>query len=95
VNEYKLSVNKILTGKGIKELEQNIEVKEIGLTNLNKENKKIREDHTKLFKNETFWSTLKIAISLNVECQIVKFDKEDINGDMESCETKNRTDKAF
>ena len=95
LTKNELSVNKILTGKGIKELQQNIEVKDIGLTNINKENKKIREDHTKLFKNDIFWNTLKIAISLNVECQIVKFDKEDINGDMESCETKNRTDKAF
>ena len=35
------------------------------------------------------------AISLNVDCTITKFQRPDINGDTERCETKNKTDKAF
>ena len=55
----------------------------------------IREDHNTLFKNDSFWDVLKVAISLNVDCSIKRLDKPNINGDMEICETKNKTDKAF
>ena len=38
---------------------------------------------------------IKVAIALNVDSSIKKLEKENINGDMEICETKNKTDKAF
>ena len=48
----------------------------------------IRENHEQYFKNEQYWEILKVAISLNVECSITKYNDPDINGDMEKCETK-------
>ena len=95
LTKNEMNVYKILAGNEIKELKQNIEVNDVGIVNGKKENKKIREDYKNLYKNDNFWNILKIAIALNVECQIKKFEKEDENGDMESCETKNKTDKAF
>ena len=83
LNEMKVS--KILIGNEIKDLQDEDYC-------LNK--KKIRESYTHFFKNEVFWNTLKISIALNVECQIKKLKKKDINGD-ESCDTRNKTDKAF
>ena len=56
---------------------------------------KIREDHQKYFSNENYWDQLKLSLALNVSGQIREFDEKDINGDMEYCETKNKTDKAF
>ena len=56
---------------------------------------KIREDHQKYFSNENYWDQLKISLALNVDGQIREFDEKDVNGDMEYCETKNKTDKAF
>ena len=56
---------------------------------------KIREDHQKYFSNENYWDQLKLSLALNVNGQIREFDEKDENGDMEYCETKNKTDKAF
>ena len=56
---------------------------------------KIREDHQKYFLNENYWDQLKISLALNVDGQIREFDEKDANGDLEYCETKNKTDKAF
>ena len=56
---------------------------------------KIREDHQKYFSNENYWDQLKLSLALNVDGQIREFEKKDENGDMEYCETKNKTDKAF
>jgi hypothetical protein len=58
-------------------------------------NRKIRESHINIFKNEIFWNIIQLSISLNVECQIRHLDKEDTNGDLEICDTINKTDKAF
>ena len=58
-------------------------------------NLKIREEHDIYFKNKNYWDQLRIAIALNVDGQIKENDNPDINGDTESCETKNKTDKAF
>ena len=38
---------------------------------------------------------LKVSISVNVDASIKMLDSPNINGDMEICETKNKTDKAF
>ena len=76
-----------------------MEVEEVGKLDSAKNNpetvRQIREDHQKYFKNEQYWEVLKVAISLNVDCSITPFAHRDINGDIEKCETKNKTDKAF
>ena len=94
-----MSVFQVLTGTWNTKLQQNLEVEEVGKLDSKKndpnEIKQIREDHNTLFKNDQFWDILKVAISLNVDCSIKKLDKQNINGDMEICETKNKTDKAF
>ena len=56
---------------------------------------KIREEHQKYFENETYWNLLRTALSVNVDCIINYFTKPDVNGDMEECESKNKTDKAL
>jgi magnesium-transporting ATPase (P-type) len=93
-----MSVFKVLTGKDEFTLQQNLEMAEVGRLGTERKNDEIRlirENHEKYFKNEQYWEVLKTAISLNVECTITQLDYEDINGDMEKCETKNKTDKAF
>ena len=35
------------------------------------------------------------AIALNVDCTINKLSEHDLNGDLEICETKNKTDQGF
>ena len=99
LTKNEMSVFKILTGDNEIELEQNLQ-KEVGLINgqakgEDEVEEQIREDHGKYFQNEDYWNLLKIAISLNVDCTITKFQRPDINGDTERCETKNKTDKAF
>ena len=98
LTKNEMSVYKVLTGNDEFTLQQNLEVEEVGKLGTEKKNteiKQIREDHEKIFKNEQYWQILKVAIALNVECTITKLNFEDINGDREKCETKNKTDKAF
>ena len=98
LTKNEMSVFTVLTGRSKTELKQNLEIADVGKLNAktnNDEIKQIRENHDTLFKNETFWETIKVAIALNVECTIKKLDNPNINGDMEICETKNKTDKAF
>ena len=93
-----MSVFQVLTGIWKKELKQNLELKEVGKldnVNNNDEIKQIREDYQTLFQNDLYWKTLKMAIALNVDANIKTLEKENINGDLEICETKNKTDKAF
>ena len=100
LTKNEMSVFKVLTGNDEFELQQNLNVENVGKLGTERANntetvKQIREDHEKYFKNEQYWEVLKVAISLNVECSITKYDYRDINGDTEKCETKNKTDKAF
>jgi Ca2+ transporting ATPase len=99
LTKNEMSVFQVLTGSWKKELQQNLAVDEVGKLDAKKndpnEIQLIREDHKTLFSNDSFWDILKVAIALNVDCSIKKLDKENINGDMEICETKNKTDKAF
>ena len=98
LTKNEMSVFKVLTGKDEFTLQQNLEMAEVGRLGTERKNDEIRlirENHEKYFKNEQYWEVLKTAISLNVECTITQLDYEDINGDMEKCETKNKTDKAF
>ena len=96
LTKNEMSVFKILTGNNEFKLEQNLAMENVGkIESKASAQKQLREDHSKYFKNEIYWENLKVAISLNVECSITKFDCEDINGDYEKCESKNKTDKAF
>ena len=99
LTKNEMSVFQVLTGSWKKELKQNLELKDVGKLDSKKNDPDeivlIREDHKTLFQNDQFWDILKVAISLNVDCSIKKLDKPTINGDMEICETKNKTDKAF
>ena len=99
LTKNEMSVFQVLTGIWKKKLVQNLEMDEVGKLDSKKANtneiKQIREDYTQLFDNKNYWETLKVAIALNVDASIKKLEKENINGDMEICETKNKTDKAF
>ena len=94
-----MSVFQILTAKTTFGLTQNKEMDNVGDVNaeINKDdyNRQIREDYSNKFQNEDYWNLIKISIALNVECAIKKLEKPNINGDMEICETKNKTDKPF
>ena len=98
LTKNEMSVYKILTGEDVIQLAQNLEM-EVGRLDDPIKNdetvRQIREDHNKYFKNENYWNILKVAIALNVDCTITQLDYQDINGDKEKCETKNKTDKAF
>ena len=99
LTKNEMSVFQVLTGIGKKELKQNLEMDEVGKLDGKKANaeeiRQIREDYTTLFENKKYWETLKVAVALNVDSSIKKLEKENINGDTEICETKNKTDKAF
>ena len=96
LTKNEMSVYQVLTGTTNNTLKQNIDLENVGkLENTNQEIKQIREDYTTLFKNKNFWETLEVAIAVNVDASIKKLEQENINGDMEICETKNKTDKAF
>ena len=88
LTKNEMSVFKVLTGNDEFELVQNLNDEDVGKLGTERAKntdvvKQIREDHQVYFKNEQFWEILKIAISLNVECSITKYDYQDINGDKE------------
>jgi len=99
LTKNEMSVFQVLTGTWNKELNQTKEKDDVGKLDAKKndpdEVELIREDHNTLFENDSFWDVLKVAIALNVDCSIKRLDRPNINGDMEICETKNKTDKAF
>ena len=101
LTKNEMSVCQILTAKNSFELPQNKEINqvykedEIVENNVNDQKILIREDHDIYFKNENYWELIKISIALNVNCVINTLNKPDINGDTETCDTKNKTDKIF
>ena len=99
LTKNEMSVFEVLTGNWKKELKQNIEMQDVGKLDNKKKNDdeilQIREDYTTLFENDNYWETLRVAIALNLDASIKKLEKKNINGDLEICETKNKTDKAF
>ena len=98
LTKNEMNVFRILTAKGQIELKETIEDNETKALDKNKNIKnelKIREQHDIYFKNSNYWDQLRIAVALNVDGQIKELENPDINGDTESCETKNKTDKAF
>ena len=97
LTKNELSVFEVLTGKNNFELIQNREIDDVGEISRKKSEifKQIREDPNNIFQNEKYWNLIKISIALNVECAIKKNVIPDINGDLEICETKDKTDKPF
>ena len=98
LTKNEMNVFRVLTAKGQIELKETIEDNEAKALDKNKNIKnelKIREQHDIYFKNSNYWDQLRIAVALNVDGQIKELENPDINGDTESCETKNKTDKAF
>jgi magnesium-transporting ATPase (P-type) len=88
-----LSVVKILN------IEQSIDITDDNL-NQNKykiyiDKKDIRENAKKYFKNEKYWNLLRKALSLNVDAHINFLNEPNINGDLEQCDSKNKTDHAL
>ena len=88
-----LSVVKILN------IEQDIDIKDESNNNTNEqiyiEKSQIREKADKYFKNKEYWNLLRNALSLNVDGHINILNEPNINGDLEECESKNKTDHAL
>ena len=98
LTKNEMNVFKVLTAKNQIELKETVEVndgKALDKKKSQKNDLKIRENHDIYFKNNNYWDQLRIATALNVDGNIKQLEKPDINGDTESCETKNKTDRAF
>ena len=63
-------------------------------TNINS-SKKVRQNPSEIFTNQAYWDTLRTALSLNVDASIQQLNSPDENGDTETCDSKNKTDKGF
>jgi len=98
LTKNEMNVFRVLTAKNQIELKETVEVddgKALDKKKSQKSELKIRESHDIYFKNTNYWDQLRIATALNVDGQIKELESPDINGDTESCETKNKTDRAF
>ena len=97
LTKNEMSVYKILTGINSFEISQNKKSKKEEENENDEKNEKasIREEHDIYFKNEDYWKLIKLSIALNVDCVLNSLEKPNINGDMETCQTKNKTDKVF
>ena len=99
LTKNQMSVFKVLTGKNSFEIKQNREMDDVGkldaVKRKDEEEQQIREDYTNIIQNEKYWNLIKTSISLNVDCVIKTLERVNINGDSETCDTKNKTDKAF
>ena len=97
LTKNEMNVYKVIAGMNEITLKETIDDHKAGdLNNKNAStNKKLREDYHLYFKSDIYWDLLKTSIALNIDGTIKKFDTPNIDGDMEVCETKNKTDKAF
>ena len=97
LTKNEMNVYKVIAGLKEIVLKETIDDHQAGdLEHKGKEtNKKLREDYTNYFKSQIYWDFLKTSIALNIDGTIKTFDTPNIDGDMEECETKNKTDKAF
>ena len=59
------------------------------------EKSKIRENSDNYFKNKEYWNLLRNALSFNVDGHVNSLSEANINGDLEECESKNKTDQAL
>ena len=90
-------VTRVITAEKRMEISSTLDNQNITLEGSKKINtaKRIREDHTTIFDDETYWDILYTAIALNVDCTINKLHAPNINGDLETFDTKNKTDQGF
>ena len=96
LTKNEMNVFKVLTAKSQIQLKETMEIADAGALNkTQKSDLKIREGFENYFKSDKFWEQLKIAIALNIDGQINQLEIPDQNGDTETCETKNKTDRAF
>ena len=88
-----LSVVKILN------CEQDIDLSDDNIKNEDDkifiEKRQIRENADKYFKNEIYWNLLRNALSFNIDGHINILNEPNVNGDLEECESKNKTDHAL
>ena len=68
----------------------NNEIKEI-----NNDDKEAIKNPLEFFNNEDYWKMLKLAMSLNIECQIQTLDKDEIEENFDKCDSLNKTDKSI
>ena len=90
-------VTRIITSDQKLDIKSTMEIKDSSVNdpkNINTE-KRIREDHSTLFQNDNYWDVLYSAIAINVDCTINKLSTPNINGDLETFTTKNKTDQGF
>ena len=90
-----MSVTNIVTSDEVIKVPTSIKVENLNLKKQGDLSGKLRAEHSELFENEDYWDTLYSAIALNVDCTIKKLPERDNNGDTETVETKNKTDKGF
>ena len=98
LTKNEMNVFKVLTAKNQIELKETVEVndgKALDKKKSQKNDLKIRENHDIYFKNNNYWDQLRIATALNVDGNIKQLEKPDINGDTDSYESRNKTDRAF
>ena len=99
LTKNEMNVFKFLTAKKELKLKETLDYENAGNLNQKKNNdvveRKMREDYNIYFKNDKYWETLKSSLAVNVDGSIKHLDSPNINGDIEECETKNKTDKAF
>ena len=98
LTKNEMNIFKILNANKVIELTVNLDI-EVGLkakkSQIEKK-KSIREDnHDIITTNDVYWNTLKESIALNVDCTLQQLQSPNENGDTETYETKNKTDKAF
>ena len=89
-------ITRFVTSHDRIEIKQNEETGDIGVKSKKKnvENQtRIRQDYTEIIENEKYWEALKLSIGLNVDCTVKN--TNNVSGDTETYETKNKTDKGF
>ena len=59
------------------------------------EGEEIRENSEIYFKNKKYWNLLRTSLSLNIDGHINSLKEPNTNGDIEECESKNKTDNAL
>ena len=86
-------VVRLVTHNEVIEIKQNAKVEDINLKS--KSGTKLRQDRTEIIENNNYWEVLRTTVSLNVDATINKLDSPNQDGDTETCESKNKTDKGF
>ena len=85
-----LNVIKVITPNREIELNNERNVNEIFI-----EGEEIRENPEKYFKNKDYWNLLRTSLSINIDGHINTLKEPNINGDIEECESKNKTDHSI